>query len=43
MFIPVFNTLGPNPPYNKRNDLNTDNRVGLPDVLMFIPVFNSSC
>jgi DNA-binding beta-propeller fold protein YncE len=42
-YIPVFGATGPNPPYNKRFDLNADNLIGLSDVLMFIPVFNQTC
>ncbi len=42
-YIPVFNTFGPNWPYNKRFDLNADNKITLVDVLKFIPFFNRQC
>jgi hypothetical protein len=42
-YIPVFNTMGPNPPYNPRFDLNADGGITLADVLKFIPFFNKRC
>ena len=42
-YIPVFNTLGPLSPAEKRYDLNADDKITLPDVLKFIPFFNQSC
>jgi Kelch motif len=42
-FSPVFNTIGPGLPYNKRFDLNADGKIGLPDILKLSPFFNQSC
>jgi hypothetical protein len=43
LFIPVFNTTGPNPPYSARFDYTQDNKITINDILLFIPVFNQSC
>jgi Thrombospondin type 3 repeat/Cohesin domain/Dockerin type I domain len=42
-YIPVFNTMAPGPPYNKRYDLNADGKINIADVLKFMPFFNQSC
>jgi uncharacterized repeat protein (TIGR01451 family) len=42
-YAPVFNTIGPGPPYKKRFDLNADNRINLNDILKLAPFFNQSC
>lgn len=42
-FRPVFNTVGPGPPYSARFDLNADGRITLADVTQFGPFFNKSC
>jgi hypothetical protein len=42
-YIPVFNTLGPLLPAEKRYDLNADDKITLADVLTFIPYFNRQC
>jgi glucose/arabinose dehydrogenase len=42
-FGPTFNTRGPDPPYNKRFDLNASNTVTLSDVVLYGPYFNKTC
>jgi CSLREA domain-containing protein len=42
-YIPVFNTLGPLSPAEKRYDLNADDKITLADVLKYIPFFNRQC
>jgi hypothetical protein len=38
-----YNKTGPNPPYNKRYDLNMTNSVDLSDISMLSPVYNTTC
>jgi hypothetical protein len=46
-FGPVFNTVGPSPPYNPRFDLNAapqpNGAVNLSDVIALGPFFNKAC
>jgi hypothetical protein len=42
-FKPHFNTTYPDPLYDVRYDLNTDNAINLMDLLPFKPFFNLSC
>jgi hypothetical protein len=42
-YIPVFNSVAPDPPYNARFDLNADGNIALADILTFIPFFNRTC
>jgi uncharacterized repeat protein (TIGR01451 family) len=42
-YSPVFNTMAPGPPYNKRFDLNADGKINLSDILKLSPFFNQSC
>jgi lysophospholipase L1-like esterase len=43
MFAPVFGSIGPNPPYNPRFDLNGDGRINGQDLLKFAPFFGKRC
>ncbi len=40
---PSYNSVGPNPPYNARFDLNADARVNLSDASTFGPYYNKPC